>query len=337
MRVQVEQGSCLSALTAFPDGSAQMCITSPPYWGLRDYGTATWEGGNPECEHSCGSQVNHTKDAETSRAGLHTIGVRPGADTSTCRKCGAVRIDDQLGLEATPDEYVSNMVQVFREVRRILADDGTLWLNVGDSYAGFNNGHSVYDSGESLSAGMGQRTMSQRRTFGAGLKNKDLVGIPWMLAFALRADGWYLRQDIIWAKPCPMPESVRDRCTKSHEYLFLLSKKPTYYYNADAIKEKAVSEAGNRNKRSVWSISARPFNEAHFATMPVELAANCVLAGSRPSDTVLDPFMGAYTTAYAALQLGRNAIGTELNPEYVKIGERRIKPLLAQPALLGAE
>jgi DNA modification methylase len=276
-----------------PDQFVQTCVTSPPYWGLRDYGE-----------------------------------------------------QDQIGLEDTPDEYVARIVEVFREVRRVLCDDGTLWLNLGDSYA----------------------------TPGSNLKHKDLVGIPWRVAFALQADGWYLRSDIIWSKPNPMPESVTDRPTKAHEYVFLLSKAARYYYDAEAIQEmtttppgatwaerkaggatagnvivgdgrrngtqrvvhgKGVSsnltrQDGQRNARSVWQIATKPYSEAHFAVFPPELPERCIKAGSREGDTVLDPFMGSGTTAWVARHLGRRAVGCELNAEYLEIAARR----LAQQSLL---
>ena len=284
----------------------------------------------------------------------------------SCPKCGAIRIDSQLGLEKTPEEYIANMVNVFREVRRVLRDDGTLWLNIGDSYAA---------SGGNTKAGFNERyfgkefkTDKQTDTFKDSnirtthpFKPKDLVGIPWMLAFALRADGWYLRQDIIWHKPNPMPESVTDRCTKSHEYIFLMTKNAKYYYDHDAIKEPYteqinrwggehkrdpvdekfdVSEMANanslarkvdmrpdrngRNKRSVWTINPQPYKHAHFACYPEKLVGECIKAGSKHGDIVLDPFSGANTTGYVARKLGRKYLGIDLNPDYIEIGEKRM-------------
>lgn len=298
-------GDCRAVLPTLPAELVQCCVTSPPYWGLRDYG-----------------------------------------------------VDGQIGLEPTPEEYVAGMVEVFREVRRVLRPDGTLWLNLGDSYAAnrsyqvSQSKHQVHDYGESNATRVPD-----------GLKPKDLVGIPWRVAFALQADGWYLRSDIIWHKPNPMPESVRDRPTKAHEYVFLLTKAERYFYDAAAVQEQATGrEPGNvthkhtaayaggdeysrtkgglleigaretRNARSVWTIPTRPFSEAHFATMPPELARRCVLAGTRPGDTVLDPFNGAGTTGYVAQEHGREYVGIELNPEYIGIAERR----LAQQTLWGA-
>lgn len=274
------QGDAIAGMQTLPAECVQTCITSPPYWGLRDYGHA-----------------------------------------------------DQLGTEKTPEMYVENMVKAFREVRRILRNDGTVWLNLGDSYA--------------------MQTINKAPF---GLKSKDIVGIPWRVAFALQADGWYLRQDIIWHKPNPMPESVTDRCTKAHEYIFLLTKNQKYYYDTEAIKEpvtettlsrlsqknlpnqigstrvpgktngnmKAVGGTEKRNKRSVWTVTTKPFRGAHFATFPKDLIEPCVLAGCPVGGTVFDPFTGSGTTAIVAMNHGRNFIGTELNPEYIKIAESRI-------------
>jgi DNA modification methylase len=281
-------------------GAVQTCVTSPPYFGLRDYG-----------------------------------------------------VDGQLGLEPTPDEYVAKMVDVFRVVHRLLRDDGTLWLNIGDSYArtgGTDRKVSVSAKVGSTRNSMEQMSDRTSKASTMGLKDKDLIGIPWMLAFALRSDGWYLRQDIIWHKPNPMPESVQDRCTKAHEYVFLLSKSAKYFFDSGAMREDAVKgsagssfskgktaehqlgrssdaervEDGKRNRRSVWSIATRPYKGAHFATFPPTLIEPCILAGSRPGDLVLDPFMGSGTTAQVALQHGRRAVGSELNPEYIKLIEQRL-------------
>jgi DNA modification methylase len=249
----------------------------------------------------------------------------------------------QIGLEETPDAYVEKLVAVFREVRRVLADDGTLWLNLGDSYNGSGGAGGDYNAG---GLKYGQPKYHGRNV--EGIKPKDLIGIPWMVAFALRADGWYLRQDIIWAKPNPMPESVKDRCTKSHEYIFLLSKSARYYYDNDAVKEDSVCESGTsgcwngnrdfglpngqvrfakpnlggsvdgmRNKRSVWSVTTKPYKEAHFATFPPEIPRTCIMAGSKVGDTILDPFAGSGTTGKVAMELGRDFIGIELNQKYV--------------------
>ncbi len=287
---QIIQGDVLEKLREIPDESVDCVITSPPYWGLRDYG-----------------------------------------------------VEGQLGLEKTPEEYVAKMVEVFREVRRVLKKEGTLWLNLGDSYNGSGGAGGDYNKG-GLKEG---QPRYNGRNIGS-LKPKDLVGIPWRVALALQADGWYLRQDIIWAKPNPMPESVTDRCTKSHEYVFLMAKSPKYYFDGEAIKEKSVSEtkertrktgegqdskigtkgsAGNgglRNKRSVWTITTKPFKEAHFATFPEDLISPMVLAGCPKGGVCLDPFIGSGTTGLVAKKLGRNYIGIELNPKYVEMAERRI-------------
>jgi DNA modification methylase len=342
MSIRILQGDCREVLRTLDDASVQCCVTSPPYYGLRDYGHA-----------------------------------------------------GQIGLEQTPAEYVEQMVQVFREVRRVLANDGTLWLNLGDSYNNFRIGQ----VGQGVHGGESRDKPTDKRRGVDGLKEKDLMGIPWRVAFALQADGWYLRQDIIWHKPNPMPESVRDRCTKAHEYVFLLSKSERYFYDADAVAEESTGQAaGNtkphehvpglaahnnrsgltayaqrqrskrdsfkrdhskraevipgqtvgthradreegtwdtatRNKRNVWTIATQPFKEAHFATMAPELAETCVRAGCPEGGTVLDPFGGAGTTGLVADQLQRHAVLCELNPDYIAIARRRIAadaPLFAE-------
>lgn len=363
MTVKIINADVLEGLKRIADGSVQCVVTSPPYWGLRDYG-----------------------------------------------------VDGQIGLEATPAAFVARMVEVFREVRRVLRKDGTCWVNLGDSYAtGTRSARGATTiQGDHVPAGWAGRSQSVRCGTPHGIKTKDLVGIPWRVAFALQDDGWWLRQDIIWHKPNPMPESVTDRCTKAHEYVFLLTKAERYFYDAEAVKEKATypdgpnspesitspygqgftrnaigakgnangfrggaycngstfengeggkrtsrgnRKAGNkshkyvdqyeaedgeqhrtkaglmkvaetewasRNKRSVWTIATAPFSEAHFATFPPELPEICIKAGSKPGDTILDPFGGAGTTALVADRLQRNAILIELNPEYAAIAERRI-------------
>jgi len=310
---EIREGDALGLLREMPEASVQCCVTSPPYWGLRDYGT-----------------------------------------------------DGQLGLEPTPEQYVENLVNVFREVKRVLRDDGTLWLNLGDSYT--SGGRDYRDPGKSEMNGGGRvaglTNKGMRPDTPAGLKAKDLVGIPWRVAFALQADGWWLRSDIIWSKPNPMPESVRDRPTKAHEYLFLLTKSARYYYDQEAIAEPSIhagavvknasdridsmngSEgkiregfkgevlvAETRNARSVWTIATTPFTEAHFATFPPEMPRRCIAAGTKPGDLVLDPFAGAGTTILVADRMGRRAIGLELNPTYAAMARRRITseaPLFSQ-------
>ena len=331
MKSVILLGDVRQRLSEIPEGSVRTCITSPPYFGLRDYGTASWEGGDPECPHT-GKPMATKANINRNTGGGNDVKNATALEffRERCGRCGAMRIDSQIGLEATPDAYVAEMVSVFREVWRVLADDGTLWLNIGDSYG----------------------------------KGKQLIGIPWRLAFALQSDGWCLRQDIIWAKPNPMPESVTDRCTKSHEYVFLLSKSPKYYYDHEAVKERGVMVAGDsagskqqdtrethglgggnsgisvakaklaqeladkgystRNRRDVWTINTKPFKGAHFAVMPEALVEPCVLAGSAEGDTVLDPFTGSGTVAVVANRHGRNFVGTELNPEYAEIARERI-------------
>lgn len=332
----IEFGDCRDTMRRWAEQGmkAQMCVTSPPYFGLRDYGH-----------------------------------------------------EGQIGLEQTPEQYIAAMVEVFRCVRDVLADDGTLWLNIGDSYAGSwgnqgrkevrgmqrpINGEMMQQVHDGRYPTTGSKTGSLERT--PGCKNKDLIGIPWMLAFALRADGWYLRQDIIWHKPNPMPESVRDRCTKAHEYIFLLSKSERYFFDSEAMKEpasdnpvsaarrnradfstvgtKAIQGTGfgqsgkgmnaeykgeTRNRRSVWTVATRPYKGAHFATFPPALIEPCILAGSRPGDIVLDPFMGSGTTAAVAIQYGRQYLGCELNAEYGALQAERINEATEAAACAAAQ
>ena len=308
---KVEFGDCRATLRDWAAAGikVQTCVTSPPYFGLRDYGH-----------------------------------------------------EGQIGLEHTPEEYIAAMVEVFRCVRDVLADDGTCWINIGDSYAAQRGG--THQPAETLAGGKGGKTADgsivnrdrhagynpTRNAAAIGLKHKDLIGIPWMLAFALRADGWYLRQDIIWSKPNPMPESVRDRCTKAHEYIFLLSKSERYFFDSEAMREDAVKgaagssfntgktakhqmerssdaervEDGKRNRRSVWTVATVPYKGAHFATFPPALIEPCILAGSRPSDVVLDPFFGSGTTGMVAQNLGRRWLGCELNPAYKPLQDERL-------------
>lgn len=314
--IKLINGDCREVLKTLPDASVHCCVTSPPYFGLRDYGC-----------------------------------------------------DGQIGIESTPDAYVAELVSVFHEVKRVLRDDGTLWLNLGDSYASFRDGKAVpdtsrgEDTGTLVEKGLAKNRMAS--TFAnSRIKHKDLIGIPWRVAFALQADGWYLRQDIIWHKPNPMPESVTDRCTKAHEYIFLLAKSPRYYYDAEAVKEQQTESTvaraaygwngrtddnsngartgstfkrmansgekigtipfdGLRNKRSVWTVSTKPYREAHFATFPPDLIQPCIRAGCPAGGTVLDPFGGSGTTGEVAASEGRNAILIELNPAYVELQKSR--------------
>lgn len=319
---RIYHGDVLKCLAEMPEKSVNCCVTSPPYWGLRDYG-----------------------------------------------------VEGQIGLEETPQEFVAKMVEVFRGVRRVLTDDGTCWVNMGDCYAGSGRGGNTSDTSglegttesqeQSRKArGSKKPTVLHKATIEsgaigrawvpapAGLKQKDLCGMPWRLAFALQDDGWWLRQDIIWAKPNPMPESVIDRCTKAHEYIFLLSKRATYYYDQDAIREEAEyrddrprdrttnklrntpgmhahhglehNNYTTRNKRSVWEVATEPFGEAHFATFPTKLIEPCILAGCPKGGTVLDPFMGSGTTALVAANLQCKAVGIELNAEYIDLAARRL-------------
>ena len=369
--IKILQGNCLHTLSQLPEKYINTVVTSPPYWGLRDYGTGEWEGGDPDCPHMRTTKIS--KDTSTGHKVMSEQGnvVGDAIYKSECPQCGAVRKDEQLGLEETPEKFVENLVNVFREVRRVLRDDGTVWLNLGDSYSSHKDCKSIP---QSLSKGTNAEkahviekgksvSRNTKKLKSVGLKNKDLIGIPWRVAFALQADGWYLRQDIIWHKPNPMPESVKDRCTKAHEYIFLLSKSPKYYYDSEAIKTKAsdateirnknkfngafkgqlkgspnekrwqegrpidepkFSIDGKSNKRSVWTVTTKPYSEAHFATYPHDLIIPCITAGCPEGGTVLDPFGGSGTTAQVASNLNRNAILCELNPEYVEIAKGRL-------------
>lgn len=312
MAYQVLQGDCLEQLKTLPSESIHCCVTSPPYWGLRDYG-----------------------------------------------------VDGQIGLEKTPDEYVEKLVNVFREVKRVLKNDGTVWLNLGDSYAGGGQGGHADGKVSKL-----VQYPHVKKPFEIGLKPKDLVGIPWRVAFALQADGWYLRSDIIWHKPNPMPESVTDRPTKSHEYIFLLAKSQKYYFDNESVGSPIQEDTAERYKsgwngdgmrgfpsgpqnhikkfmdpenkkrewsniRSVWTVTTKPFKEAHFATFPEKLIIPCIKAGCPKGGVVLDPFSGSGTTGVVAEKLGREYIGIELNPQYIKMSEDRIYNV--QPLFAGLE
>jgi len=360
--LQILTGDCMEILPTLAAQSVQCCVTSPPYWGLRDYGTSSWEGGDAGCEHTT-TRRGHGDEKQSTSHGTSRDSL---AGLTECRTCGARRIDSQLGLEATPEEYLTKMVAVFREVWRVLRDDGTLWVNMGDSYSqvATARGHPYQRHSPVRSQGWEGTKLAKREIgrnqvtpkMNCDLKPKDLCGIPWRLAFALQADGWYLRSDIIWHKPNPMPESVTDRPTKSHEYIFLLAKQERYFYDAEAIREQSI-RAGDipggiggfinhltgghnkdglkangmkpvleyRNKRSVWTIATQPYAEAHFATFPEDLIKPCIMAGSRVGDTVLDPFCGSGTTGNVALELGRKAVLIELNPEYVELAEERCR------------
>ena len=351
-------GDVIDKLKEIETGTVQCVVTSPPYWGLRDYETGTWDGGDENCNHFQDNKI--TEACITGHKAMKHVGVGNGIYKDICKKCGAKRIDQQLGLEETPEEYVEKMVDVFREIKRVLKKDGTVWLNLGDSY-------NSTDSGKNPGGFQGKRMKNNENMNKAytrhgstkkgnikGLKPKDLIGIPWRVAFALQSDGWYLRQDIIWHKPNPMPESVKDRCTKSHEYIFLLTKSAKYYYNIDAIREPHQTNSVNkmrdrsmesynnsyikdrfskgkrpqghengRNKRSVWSINTKPYKEAHFAVFPPKLPELCIKAGSAEGDIILDPFFGSGTTGYVAQRLYRKWLGIELNPEYIKIANKR--------------
>ena len=349
-------GDSREVLKEFPDKCVDTCITSPPYWGLRDYGTSTWVDGDKNCTHR-----RDTKKSDKCITGHKNfdemLGVGDAIYKSECKRCGAKRVDNQIGLEDEVSDYIEQLVGVFGEVHRILKDDGTLWLNLGDSYAGSTGKSGGVSEIQSVKRQLDTGSIgSLRPAKVAGLKRKDLIGVPWRAAFALQKYGWYLRQDIIWHKPNPMPEPTIDRCTKSHEYIFLLSKNPQYYFDADSIKEPSITPntgtswkqrkldgepmrhglqgaaavgAGNfktyekRNKRSVWTVPTKPYAGAHFATFPPELITDCIIAGSREGGIVLDPFMGSGTIAEYSKRLGRLYTGVELNEEYHALIKQR--------------
>jgi DNA modification methylase len=375
----VETGDSFRWLRRLPAGSVRCCVTSPPYYGLRDYGTGTWEGGDPNCDHKPPglgtrhraqgktSTINGKRHVEEGRSDSLRDGsggrsrpagkLQGGMGTvdqgtvvrSVCPKCGACRIKDvQVGLEETLEEYVQSLVLLFRRVRNVLANDGTLWLNLGDSYNADGRRTNGTPNGKHR-AEVGDR--AGIRASSNFLKPKDLMGVPWRVAFALQDDGWYLRSDIIWYAPNKMPESVKDRPTNAHEYLFLLAKSEQYYYDADAVRERAVSTGGGasfgkqkhdaggtgqqsrtydrpeyewKNRRSVWDIPTKSFHGAHFAVMPKALVVPCIRAGSARGDVVLDPFVGSGTVLRAAVEEGRRGIGNDLNPEYAEIARKRV-------------
>ena len=385
MEYKVLVGDVRESLRSLEDGSVNCVVTSPPYWGLRDYGTASWRGGDESCDHAAAKMKSRYDYAMSENAPGTQKNKSAGTDGAKwldiCPSCGATKDDLQIGMEQQPEDFINELVKVFREIRRVLRDDGTLWVNIGDSYSGSGKGRNpdgtVHVSALTAKQGTSAGTINGDVFSGVvpnGTKPKDLVGIPWMLAFALRADGWYLRQDIIWHKPNPMPESVKDRCTKSHEYIFLLSKSPKYFFDHEAIREpnadpkrtnykpgKRAYAEGNtaqtpgdrtrrnegfeayangkipsgRNKRDVWSVTVKPYKGAHFATFPKELIEPCILAGCPEGGTVLDPFAGSGTTLFVANKHGRNAIGCELNPEYVEIIHERMKEII--PSLFEAQ
>ena len=353
-------GECRESMRQMAkDGiKVQSCITSPPYYGLRDYGTATWIGGDESCTHES-AKINPTNVGGFTGERLRK---QNGSETkkylsfkNNCLDCGAIKHDNQIGNEQTPQEFIDNLVEVFACVWDILADDGTLWVNLGDSYYNYRPGkgqslnkQTVSNTNQDL-----PQTCARRGNKLNEYKEKDLMGMPWRLAFALQDFGWYLRQDIIWHKPNPMPESVKDRCTKSHEYIFLLSKKPHYYFDNEAIKEEAhTTDDTNRdrdngrlnntpgrtrmaglttnhyetkNKRDVWTVATKPYSGAHFAVYPEELIEPCVLASTKTGDIILDPFFGSGTTGAVAQKLGRKWIGCELNKEYESLQNQRLQ------------
>ena len=384
MKIDILNGDCLDMMATLPDESVDMCVTSPPYWGLRDYGGDGKVWGNQLCIRDDDTYVNHEwegykRPSENTRKNNNSLQLKSAywepQEQAFCKHCDAWF--GQLGLEPTPEQYVKNMVEIFSEVKRVLKPEGTLWLNLGDSYASGKSRYSTkaqtLEGKDNEDGKYGDLTKGKRPCMKSHsiLKDKDLVGIPWRVAFALQEAGWYLRQDIIWAKPNCMPESVKDRCTKNHEYIFLLTKSHQYYYDNEAIKEDTVTKAdknksafaysdnedwakdkdasriskakgiadartknyAKRNKRSVWWVGPKPFPEAHFAVFPIELIEPCVLAGSPVGGTVLDPFGGSGTTGIVAIKHGRSAILIELSEKYVEIAEARIASFRAETGM----
>lgn len=349
-------GDALEQLKTLPDESVDMCVTSPPYYGLRNYGTGEWIGGDKECSHNYAALPTRFNRGNLSGKQKSNTGSNVQRYKKICPDCGAQFVDRQLGVEDTPEEYIDNLVCVFSEVRRVLKEQGTLWVNIGDTYNSNAAGNKNKPSGFLQNRDYAwDNIVKTNKHIVESCKPKDLLGIPWMLAFALRSDGWYLRQDIIWHKPNPMPESVKDRCTKSHEYIFLLSKTQHYYFDYESIQEDAVCKndvragqgridydgkrtdggaeqlaqqsfvviSDKRNKRDVWTVTTKAVKEAHFATFPEDLIEPCILAGCPVGGMVLDPFFGSGTTGRVATRLNRDYIGIELNPKYIEIAERR--------------
>jgi DNA modification methylase len=365
MTVRIIEGDALAALRCIETESVQCVVTSPPYWALRAYGTppVVW-GGNPQhghewsdarVRHAVGNSSNvRGKDEDERRIGRHDKAEHDGNQRlvpagSFC-PCGAWR--GELGQEPTPELFIEHMVSVFREVKRVLKQDGTLWLNIGDSYSGSGKGpsNSLQRPASCLNDGQLRNGAAPTNWIPVpeGTKPKDLVGIPWMLAFALRADGWYLRSNIRWCKRAPMPESVKDRPTSAVEDIFLLAKSERYFYNEDGAKEPAVSthpsgngysrpdqiSRGGRGQAAGWQLGPEPFPGAHFATFPPEIPRRCIAAGTRRGDTVLDPFGGAGTVGLEADRMGRDAVLIEINPEYAELARNRIAndaPMLGTP------
>jgi DNA modification methylase len=365
-KYKILHGNSIEVLKTLPDESIDCCVTSPPYYALRDYGTGKWVGGDPNCPHYRTSK--YSEMTATGHKAMMDNG-SPVGDAiykSVCPLCGAVRVDDQIGLEETPEEYIQKLVDVFREVRRALKKDGTLWVNIGDSYWGSGSRGfdftDVFTERSKLQQGSKgtvdlTNLPSLKGSENGTYKNKDLIGIPWMLAFALRADGWWLRQDIVWQKPNPMPESVKDRCTKSHEYIFLMGKSQNYYFDNEAIQERAIYAFDNRgertdsrrgtamnsingntgefrNKRDVWTVNVgggySDDDNAHYATYSEKLIEPCILAGCKQGGIVLDPFSGTGTTGACAMHLGRKYIGIDLSWKYVAMSERRLQRIADQ-------
>ncbi len=352
------QGDVFDKIKELEDNSIDCVVTSPPYWGLRDYGTASYEGGDPDCKHTITDGIVDNKN--------NKLIERPdrASDKKNCVKCGAKRIDKQLGLEPTYQEHIQNIVELFKVIKPKLKDSATVWLNYGDSYAATINGTKVKDMKKNWGRKADDRTFVDKPfcTIQGSLKQKDLVMIPNRIAIALQEDGWWIRSEIIWHKPNPMPESTKDRPTQCHEKIWLITKNKKYYYDAEAVREPCQNETirrmtlgnkgkiGNnknstgwkqlnnywgseqsvkdankgRNRRNVWTITTKPFKDAHFATFPKDLIEPCIKAGCPENGIVLDPFGGSGTTGIVAVENNRKAILIELNKDYIHIAKKRI-------------
>ena len=353
MGTKILTGNNMEKLKEIESESVDCIVSSPPYFGLRDYGTGTWEGGDSNCPHKRLTKIS--KDTATGHAGMYEQGhvVGDAIYKQICPECGAKRVDDQFGLEETLEEYIEKTVLLFEELRRVLKPQGTVWWNLGDSYASKSSAFGGRGKNSILNNTSFEDKQRRNTIVPEGLKAKDLMMIPARVAIALSENGWYLRSEIIWHKPNPMPESVKDRPTSAHEKIYLFSKNKKYYYDSEAIREEAKTKPtvrnksaegyqadypngkrfsegertygnGYANKRNVWTVTTKPFKGAHFAVFPTDLIEPCIKAGCPKGGIVLDPFGGSGTTGFVANNLGRDAILIELNEEYVEIAKKRI-------------
>jgi|TARA_B110000495_G_C22920558_1_gene537814 DNA modification methylase len=342
MSHEVLVGDCLDKLRGMDAESVDSCVTSPPYYGLRNYGgDGRWWGGIIDCEHEKGDIITHQRRSNDKGSAGRKQTTNSGSggrdipsEHTYCIKCDSWF--GQLGLEPSPEDFVANLVEIFREVRRVLKPQGTFWLNIGDTFWGGKGKSGMKDAKYQAKRTNSLNKAHHNATGGKGItrpqdgkhstiKPKDLMMLPHRLAIALQDDGWWVRNDIVWAKPNPMPESVRDRCGRAHEYIFLLTKSKKYYFDYQAVKEPTTDGKGLRTRRDVWTITNKPFKGAHFATYPPDLVEPCILAGCPPEGIVLDPFAGSGTTGAVAEYLGRSSIQIELMPDYAKLIPKRIE------------